>query len=153
MNFELKNMILTYTKHFLMKKKALINQIMKSFFQNCQIFIISSWVAFLTHTFPCLCFGCQPKARVVTNIVTHVKGEEANVQKLVLNGIFTWWQDLKISAFYVERSFTCCWVLDLWQEFVNFKNEIDKEETPRLFGEEFHTLSHIFLCIENAGGL
>jgi hypothetical protein len=34
MNFELKNMILTYTKHFLMKKKALINKIMKSFFSK-----------------------------------------------------------------------------------------------------------------------
>jgi 3,4-dihydroxy-2-butanone 4-phosphate synthase len=27
------------------------------------------------------------------------------------------------------------------------------KKTPRLFGEEFHTLSHIFLCIENANGL
>jgi hypothetical protein len=36
---------------------------------------------------------------------------------------------------------------------VNFKNEVDKEETARLFDKEFHTLGHIFLCIENAGGL
>jgi 3,4-dihydroxy-2-butanone 4-phosphate synthase len=27
------------------------------------------------------------------------------------------------------------------------------KKTPRLFGEEFHTLIHIFLCIENANGL
>ncbi len=27
------------------------------------------------------------------------------------------------------------------------------KETPRLFGEEFHTLIHIFLCIENVNGL
>ncbi len=27
------------------------------------------------------------------------------------------------------------------------------KKTPRLFGEEFHTLSHIFLCTENANGL
>ncbi len=36
---------------------------------------------------------------------------------------------------------------------MNFKNEVDKKETTRLFGEEFHTLGHIFMCIENAGGL
>jgi 3,4-dihydroxy-2-butanone 4-phosphate synthase len=33
------------------------------------------------------------------------------------------------------------------------QNEIDREEVARLFGEEFHTPNHIFLCIENAGGL
>jgi 3,4-dihydroxy-2-butanone 4-phosphate synthase len=27
------------------------------------------------------------------------------------------------------------------------------KKTPKLFGEEFHTLSHIFLCIENVNGL
>jgi hypothetical protein len=36
---------------------------------------------------------------------------------------------------------------------VNLKNEVDKEEEPRMFGGEFHTPSHIFLCIENASGL
>jgi len=36
---------------------------------------------------------------------------------------------------------------------VSFKNEFDKEKPTRLFGEEFRTLSHIVLCIENAGGL
>jgi len=36
---------------------------------------------------------------------------------------------------------------------VNLKNEIDKEEEARMFGEEFHTLGHIFLCIEHARGL
>jgi 3,4-dihydroxy-2-butanone 4-phosphate synthase len=29
---------------------------------------------------------------------------------------------------------------------------IDKK-TTKLFGEEFHTLGHIVLCIENVGGL
>jgi hypothetical protein len=36
---------------------------------------------------------------------------------------------------------------------VNLKNEIDRAKVARLFGEEFHTPSHIFLCIENASGL
>jgi len=36
---------------------------------------------------------------------------------------------------------------------VNLKNEVDRKKTPRLFGEEFHTLSHIFLCIENVNEL
>jgi len=27
------------------------------------------------------------------------------------------------------------------------------KKTPRLFGEEFYTLSHVFLCIENENGL
>ncbi len=36
---------------------------------------------------------------------------------------------------------------------MNFKNEVDKKKSARLFNEEFHTPSHIFLCIENAGGL
>jgi hypothetical protein len=34
-----------------------------------------------------------------------------------------------------------------------FQNEVDEEKPTRLFGEEFHTLSHVVLCIENAGGL
>ncbi len=58
----------------------------------------------------------------MTNIATHVKREEANVQNLMLNGIFTWSQDLKINALYVEKS---------------FKNEVDKEKIARLFSEEF----------------
>ncbi len=36
---------------------------------------------------------------------------------------------------------------------MNLKNEVDRKEVARLFGEEFHTPSHIFLCIENASGL
>jgi 3,4-dihydroxy-2-butanone 4-phosphate synthase len=60
---------------------------------------------------------------------------------------------LKINVPYVERSFICCRVLELWQEVVNFKNEIGKKEIARLFSEEFHTLGHIFLCFENSGGL
>ncbi len=36
---------------------------------------------------------------------------------------------------------------------MNLENEIDREEISRLFGEKFHTLCHIFLCIENASGL
>ncbi len=87
-----------------------------------------SWVAFLIRTFPYLCFSCVPNVRVVTNIVAHVKGKEPNVQKLVLNEIFAWWQDLKICALYVERNFTCYQVLELWQEVVNFKNEVDKQK-------------------------
>jgi hypothetical protein len=36
---------------------------------------------------------------------------------------------------------------------MNLKNEVDIKEAVRLFGEEFHTPSHIFLCIKNACGL
>jgi hypothetical protein len=36
---------------------------------------------------------------------------------------------------------------------VNLKNEVERKEIAKLFGEEFHTPSHIFLCIENVGGL
>jgi 3,4-dihydroxy-2-butanone 4-phosphate synthase len=35
---------------------------------------------------------------------------------------------------------------------VNLKSEVERKEATKLFGEEFHTPSHIFLCIENAGG-
>ncbi|CAK9210027.1 unnamed protein product [Sphagnum jensenii] len=62
-------------------------------------------------------------------------------------------RSLKTSALDVERSFTCRWLVKLWQEVVNFKNEVDRKKTTRLFGAKFHTPSHIFLCIENAGGL
>jgi len=31
--------------------------------------------------------------------------------------------------------------------------KVERKETAKLFGEEFHTPSHIFLCIENVGGL
>jgi len=57
-------------------------------------------------------------------------------------------KSLKTSAPNVERSFTCHWLVELCQKVVNFK-----KEEPRMFGEEFHTPSHIFLCIENASGL
>jgi 3,4-dihydroxy-2-butanone 4-phosphate synthase len=30
------------------------------------------------------------------------------------------------------------------------QNEVDREKVARLFGEEFHTPNHIFLCVENA---
>jgi hypothetical protein len=60
---------------------------------------------------------------------------------------------LKTSAPNVERIFTCHHLTKFWQEVVNLKNEIDRKETTRLFGDEFHTPSHIFLCIENAGHL
>ncbi len=53
----------------------------------------------------------------------------------------------------MEISFTYCQLVKLWWEVVNLKNEIDKKEATRLFGEEFHTLGHIFLCIENTSGL
>ncbi len=62
-------------------------------------------------------------------------------------------KSLKTGAPDVERSFTCCWLGKFCQEVVNLKNEVDKEEEPRMFGEEFHTPSHIFFCIENPGGL
>ncbi len=62
-------------------------------------------------------------------------------------------RSLKTSALDVEKSFTCCWLVKLWQEVVNFKNEVDRKEATRLFGAKFHTPSHIFLCIENASGL
>jgi len=57
-------------------------------------------------------------------------------------------KSLKTGAPNVERSFTCHWLVELCQKVVNFK-----KEEPRMFGEEFHTPSHIFLCIENASGL
>jgi 3,4-dihydroxy 2-butanone 4-phosphate synthase len=53
----------------------------------------------------------------------------------------------------VERSFTCRQLVELWQEVVNLKNEIDRKKVVRLFGEEFHTPCHIFLCIKNTSGL
>jgi 3,4-dihydroxy 2-butanone 4-phosphate synthase len=62
-------------------------------------------------------------------------------------------RSLKIGALNVEKSFTCRQLAKLWQEVVNLKNEVDRKKTPRLFGEEFHTLSHIFLYIENANGV
>jgi hypothetical protein len=89
----------------------------------------------------------------ISNIVAHGKGEEAYELRLMFNGFSLDHRSLKIGAFDVERSFTCRWLLKLWQEVVNFKNEVDKKEVARLFGEEFHTPSHIFLCIENASGL
>ncbi len=36
---------------------------------------------------------------------------------------------------------------------MNLKNQVDRIEAAKLFVEEFHTPSHIFLCIENVGGL
>jgi 3,4-dihydroxy-2-butanone 4-phosphate synthase len=36
---------------------------------------------------------------------------------------------------------------------VNLKDEVDRIEAIGLFAEEFHTPSHIFMCIESAGGL
>ncbi len=53
-------------------------------------------------------------------------------------------KNLKIGVLNVERIFTCHQLAELWQEIVNLKNEIDREEVARLFSEEFHTLSHIF---------
>jgi len=47
----------------------------------------------------------------------------------------------------------CHHLAKLWQEVVNLKNEVDREEATRLFGEGFHMPSHIFSCIENAGDL
>jgi 3,4-dihydroxy-2-butanone 4-phosphate synthase len=62
-------------------------------------------------------------------------------------------KSLKTGAPNVERSFTSHRLIELCQEVVNLKNEVGKEEEPRMFGEEFHTPSHIFWCIENVGGL
>jgi hypothetical protein len=36
-------------------------------------------------------------------------------------------RSLKIGAFNVERIFTCHWLVELWQEVVNLKNEIDRK--------------------------
>jgi 3,4-dihydroxy-2-butanone 4-phosphate synthase len=41
----------------------------------------------------------------------------------------------------------------LWQKVVNLKNEVDRKEVTKLFAEEFHTPSHIFLCTKNVNGL
>jgi len=62
-------------------------------------------------------------------------------------------KSLKTGVRDVERSFTCHWLVELCREVVNLKNEVDRKEEPMMFGEEFHTPSHIFLCIENVGGL
>jgi hypothetical protein len=62
-------------------------------------------------------------------------------------------KSLKIGAYDVEKFFTCHWLVELWQDVVDFKNEIDKEEATRLFVKEFHNPNHIFMCIENASGL
>jgi 3,4-dihydroxy-2-butanone 4-phosphate synthase len=53
-------------------------------------------------------------------------------------------KNLKIGVPNVERSFTCHQLIKLCQEVVNLKNEIDREEEARMFGEEIHTPSHIF---------
>ncbi|KAH8951849.1 hypothetical protein BDL97_09G052300 [Sphagnum fallax] len=52
-------------------------------------------------------------------------------------------KNLKIGVSNVERIST----------FVNLKNEVDRKEANRLFVEEFHTPSHIFLCTKNVSGL
>jgi len=62
-------------------------------------------------------------------------------------------KSLKTRAPNVERSFTCRSHVELCQEVVNLKNEVDKEKEAMTFGEEFHTLGHIFLCMEHAHGL
>jgi 3,4-dihydroxy 2-butanone 4-phosphate synthase len=62
-------------------------------------------------------------------------------------------KSLKTGILDVERSFSCRQLAKLYQEVVKLKNEVDKEEETRMFGEEFHTLGHIFLCFENVGGL
>jgi 3,4-dihydroxy-2-butanone 4-phosphate synthase len=60
-------------------------------------------------------------------------------------------KSLKTGALHVKRSFTCRSHVELCQEVVNLKNEVDRKEET--FGEEFHTLGQIFLCIEHAHGL
>jgi 3,4-dihydroxy-2-butanone 4-phosphate synthase len=62
-------------------------------------------------------------------------------------------RNLKTSALDVENNLTCHRLVELWWEVVNLKNEVDKKEAIRLFGEEFHTPNHIILCIENTSGL
>jgi 3,4-dihydroxy 2-butanone 4-phosphate synthase len=62
-------------------------------------------------------------------------------------------RSLKIGVSNVERIFTCHQLVELWQEVVNLKNEVDRKEAATLFAKEFNAPSHIFLCIENAGGL
>jgi hypothetical protein len=42
-------------------------------------------------------------------------------------------RSLKTSAHVVEKNFTCCRLTKLWEEVVNFKNEVDRKKTPRLF--------------------
>ncbi len=62
-------------------------------------------------------------------------------------------KSLKTGVLDVERSFTCRRLVEPNQEVMNLKNEVDRKEEPKMFGEEFHTPSCIFLCIENAGRL
>jgi len=87
-------------------------------------------------------------------ILQHVGKEKKQMcQGLCSMGFSLDHRSLKIGAPDVERSFTCRRLAKLWQKVVNFKNEVKRKEAARLFGEEFHTPSHIFLCIENASGL
>ncbi|KAH9535346.1 hypothetical protein CY35_17G047400 [Sphagnum magellanicum] len=87
-------------------------------------------------------------------ILQHMGKEKKEMcQGSCLMGFLLDHKSLKIGAFDVERSFTCCRLVELCEEVVNFKNEIDKKEEARMFGEEFHILGHIFLCIEHALGL
>ncbi len=62
-------------------------------------------------------------------------------------------KSLKIGVFNVEKIFTCHRFVELWQKVVNLKNEVDRKEATRLFAEEFHSPSHIFLWTKNASGL
>jgi 3,4-dihydroxy 2-butanone 4-phosphate synthase len=87
-------------------------------------------------------------------ILQHMGKEKKQMcQGSCLMGFLLDHKSLKIGAFDVERSFTCCRLVELCEEVMNFKNEIDKKEEARMFGEEFHTLGHIFLCTEHAPGL
>jgi 3,4-dihydroxy-2-butanone 4-phosphate synthase len=56
-------------------------------------------------------------------------------------------RSLKIGVSNVERIFTCHQLVELWQEVVNLKNEVDRKEAAILFAEEFHTPSHIFFVL------
>lgn len=60
-------------------------------------------------------------------------------------------RSLKTGAPDVERSYTCRRLAEFYEEVVAGGVAVD--EAGRLFGKEFHTPGHIFMCVENAKGI
>lgn len=60
-------------------------------------------------------------------------------------------RSLKTGAPDIERSYTCRRLAELYKEVT--KAGVGRDEAGRLFGKEFHTPGHIFMCVENPMGL
>ncbi|CAM6109613.1 unnamed protein product [Calypogeia fissa] len=60
-------------------------------------------------------------------------------------------RSLKTGAPDVERSYTCRRLAELYKEVVD--GSVAADEAGRLFGKEFHTPGHIFMCVDNQKGL